>query len=268
MPKNYLITGLPRSGTTLLTSLLSENMEAVTFSEPEWLKEVRNKSSDCYEFTQEFSIKLTSLRSDIRNGKPIYIKTSRFNQGLPQNYYHRNTKGKIVVDKDETPVIYPKDYAEKPFIIKANAQFTACLEDLIKDEDYKLICLVRNPVATIMSWRSLDIPVSKGNMKIAEKFCSNFISETEASDLLVKQVLIANWFFKQYKRFSNDITILKYEDLIKNATKILSSILSTELMPISLKSHNKNKHYNFLEEAKILDVLKSKANYCKHLYRF
>lgn len=266
MPKNYLITGLPRSGTTLLTSLLSENIEAVTFSEPEWLKSVRKKSANCQEFAKEFMQKILELRDDIRNGIPVHIKTSRFNQGLPKNYYHRNEKGEIVVDKEESPIVFPEGYADKPFIIKANAQFTACLGELINTEDYKIICIVRNPVATIMSWRSLDLPVSQGNMKIAEKFCIGFIRETKALDLLENQVLIADWFFKQYKKHSKHINIIKYEDLKKDTKKAMSSIIPTVKGPVLLKSHNQNKHYNFSEKAMIMNILNLKAQYCKNFY--
>lgn len=267
MPKNYLITGLPRSGTTLLTSLLSKNIDAVTFSEPEWLKEVRKKSNNCMEFAQEFANRISSLRNDIRTGKSVYIKASRFNQGLPQNYYHRNEKNDIIVDKDESPVIFPKEYADMPFIIKANAQFTACLDELVKHKDYKIICVVRDPIATIMSWRSLDIPVSRGNMKIAETYHSNFDSETKSDNLLKKQVLILDWFFKQFNCYRNEINLVKYESMVEHTMITISNILDRPIDNITqLKSKNNNIFYNLKEKSIIKAMLQTTGKYYKEFY--
>lgn len=267
MPKNYLITGLPRSGTTLLTSLLSENMEAVTFSEPEWLKDVRKKSDNCQDFAKEFVKQLSNLRIDIRSGKSINIKTSRFNKGLPENYYHRNDKGELFVDKEETPVNFPKEYADKPFIIKANAQFTACLDKLLRIKNYKVVCIVRNPVSTIMSWRSLNIPVSKGNMKIAEKYHSSFKFETNSDNLLQKQILILDWFFKQYIEYQSEINLVKYESIIEQTVATISGILDKPINNITqLQSQNKNKFYNLKEELLIKEMLCSVGKYYKHFY--
>lgn len=267
MPKNYLVTGLPRSGTTLLTSLLSENLEVVTFSEPEWLKEVRKKSNNCQEFAQEFSKKIMSLRNDILKGNPLHIKTSRFNQGLPQNYYHRNDKGEIIVDKEESSIIFPKEYADRPFIVKANAQFTACLNELKRIDEYILICVVRNPVSTIMSWRSLNIPVSHGNMKVAEKYDQNFKSDIKSRKLLDKQVKIVEWFFKQYHMNRNNIILVKYEDLIEQTNETLFCLIQKNIKNSkTLKSKNFSKYYNLKELEFITERVKAIGNYSHVLY--
>lgn len=262
MPKNYLITGLPRSGTTLLASVLSENMEAVTFSEPEWLKEIRANSSECGEFANAFANKIFALRSDIKNSEPIYIKTSRFNKGLPENYYRRNQSGEVVVDKDESPIVFPKEYANKAFIIKANAQFTACLKELIKYEDYKIVCMVRNPVSVIMSWRSLDLPVSRGNMKVAEKYNNDFESEISAKSLIDKQVKIVDWFFKQFYIYRNQLNLIYYEDLINNTSEVICSITKSKLKAFKkLESKNLNKHYDLKEQEFISERIKAIGSY-------
>lgn len=267
MPKNYLITGLPRSGTTLLTSLLSENMEAVTFSEPEWLKEVRANSNNCKKFSEELDEKLENLRNDIKQGKPVPIKVSRFNQGLPQNYYHRNNQGEILTDKKESPVIFPENYAEKPFIIKSNAQFTACLDELVRHENYKIICMMRNPISVIMSWRSLDLPVSRGNMKVAEKYYKSFVNEIESDSLLHKQVLMANWFFKQYTAYQDVVSIIKYETLIENPQKTLGKLISNVKFKCpKLQSKNKNKYYNQEELDNIQEMIKNSGDSIKYFY--
>ncbi len=269
MKKNILITGIPRSGTTLLTSLIPQNLQYTIFSEPEWLKNVRRASNNSLEFSKELQIQVDFIRKQIMAGKPIQLKVSKYNTGLPSNYYLRDKQGNILSDKTELDVIIPKQGYNSTFVIKANAQFTSCLNALVDTKIYQIICVIRNPVSAIMSWRSLKIPVSFGNLKIAEKYAEDYEQFTSKSkNLLEKQVLIADWFFKQYTEFNNNITIIRYENLISKTTGELSKVINTQsdlkLSPLS--SQNKNKHYNLSEYHEIKSCMQELGHYYKQYY--
>jgi hypothetical protein len=155
MKENNLITGIPRSGTSLLSSLIFSNCNSVVFSEPTWLKLVRKKSLNSQDFSIHLLKKIHRLRSDIYNNLPIDVKLDT-NKNLPTNYYERNLEGKVSINKNEQPFVFKKEYSTLPFFIKANAQFTSCLPELIKNTKInKIYCVVRNPISCIMSWRSL-----------------------------------------------------------------------------------------------------------------
>lgn len=267
MINNYLITGIPRSGTTLLTSLLSKSC-ATVFSEPSWLKEVRREGVTPEEFSKCFIKKLNSLRDDLQKRKPILLKVSKFYKGQPSNYYVRNTAGEIINDKEELPTLLnPKAY-NQPFIIKSNAQFTACLTELIKFRRVKISCVIRNPIAVIMSWRSLDIPVSHGNMKIAEQYNKDYLAfVAPAKSLLEKQVLMVDWFFAEYSKHAKRISIIKYEELVNKPNQILSQwSFYDRTMGVSLKNHNKSSNYDLSERDEIRSCFLQNANHYKAFY--
>lgn len=268
MTSDILITGIPRSGTTLLTSLLSKQTECVAFSEPEWMKTIRAKSATCLDFVHHFDHQRAKIRSQISRGQPIAVKVSRFNEGLPENYYHRNNQGQVLVDKEEQLVTFPQSYSEQPFVFKANAQFTACLKPLINTADTQLIAVIRNPIATIMSWRSLDLPISKGHVKVAEKYSSDFHQHVTCNDdLLIKQVQIIDWFFHQYLTFINQIKLVKYEDLVANTNSVISSITgNSDVSCKKLSSQNNNRSYNHRESDLIKSALIKHGTYHKKFY--
>lgn len=268
MNKDILITGIPRSGTSLITSILSTNTKAVVFSEPSWLKEVREKASNCQTFLNELETQIITIRKKIEYGKIISLKRSNQEKGLPSNYYIRDNNGKVISNKKEQNILLPKEYFDNTFIIKANAQFTACIKSLVKSNKFNLICIIRNPISVIMSWRSLGLPVSYGKMKVAEKYSSDYLNYLEhASNLLEKQVLIIDWFFKQYKEYSENITLIKYENLINNPKIEISKILSLDTVKTpDLTTQNSSKHYNLKEFQIIKTCLLKKGEYYKYFY--
>ena len=265
---NHLITGIPRSGTTLLTSTLSSSSQAVVFSEPEWLKNLRTQAPDATSFTQHLIDQITELRVSVHTQQSIQLKSSRFRKGQPANYYIRDDQGKISSDKSEKAVQLDPQLHNAPFIIKSNAQFTACLKQLIDTDCFKIHGIIRNPVAVLMSWRSLNIPVSQGNMKIAEKYNPEYLSYIQpAKTLLEKQVLMADWYFAEFHKHSSNIHVIKYEDLITNLQSIIIDQFGMDdaIIP-DTNNQNKSRHYDLLESNEIracfLDI---GVNY-KHYY--
>lgn len=270
MKKNHIITGIPRSGTSLVSSLIAESINAVVFSEPEWLKLIRQSCHNSKEFTHGLINHISLLRSEIKHDKPINLKINKETQKTISNYYKRDSQGNVTSIKKEESVVLGKNYASQPFYIKSNAQFTACLEDLIKVKAFKIYCIIRNPVSCIMSWRSLNIPVSKGNMKIAENYSDSFLEFTSGStNLLHKQVLIVDWFFHEYKKHANHVEIIKYEDLLENTDNIISNITSSDSkIDTKLKSANKNQHYDHSEKGIIEEYLAKYCHHYKDFYKF
>ena len=268
MNKNNLITGIPRSGTSLFSSLIADNLNTVVFSEPEWLKFVRKTSENSHEFTLQLLNHISKLRNDIKQEIPLKLKINKKNHKLPSNYYVRDNIGKVTILKKEEEVLFKKNYSGRPFYIKSNAQFTSCLQELIQSNEFKIYCIIRNPVSCIMSWRSLKIPVSHGNMKIAEKYSStytNFIAESK--DLLHKQVLIIDWFYREFYKHSNSVEIIKYENLLKKPHRIISKITKNDNPIINnLVSGNNNIHYDHNERQKIHDCLIKYGTYYKYFY--
>ena len=110
--------------------------------------------------------------------------------------------GEISPDKPLTP-----DFV---LAIKHNALFTAFLPEL--QQRFEVFCIVRNPLPVLASWQSIDLPVSRGTIPMAERFDSDLSLElAQADSLASKHLLILRWF---YDRFRNQAGLIRYEDVI------------------------------------------------------
>lgn len=263
--KDILITGIPRSGTSLLTSLISKEKNILCFSEPKWLREIRDgKQSCCNEFKSRLKSKIESIRCEIRKGNPIEIMVKKGSENLLDNYYSRS-ENKILNLKGSLK-IHVEHSSELIICVKSNTLFTSCLSSLLDVKEWQIITIVRNPVSVLMSWRSLDIPISKGLLKIGEVYSNEVIEIVKEQNLLIRQVKILNWFFKQY--FLNEKQMLiKYEDVISNTIKILTNILAHKpcLHP-ELISHNNNTYYNQEEKVLLTNTIMKYGEYIKKYY--
>ncbi len=265
---NHLISGIPRSGTTLLTSTLSSSSQVVVFSEPEWLKTLRTKAHDATSFTQQLTHQIAELRVSVEKKHAIQLKSSHFQKGQPANYYIRGEQGKIISDKSEYSTLLDPGLYKAPFIIKSNAQFTACLKQLIDTRAFKIHCIIRNPVAVVMSWRSLDIPVSHGNMKIAEKYSPEYLSFIKpAKTLLEKQVLMVDWYFSEFHKYQSEAHIIKYENMLNNMEQLLQEQFHIDDAKLpKTRNQNKSKHYDLSEANEIKACFLSLGVHYKYYY--
>src|SRR5690606_22245716 len=99
-----------------------------------------------------------------------------------------------------------------------------------------------HPVPTLLSWRSLDIPVSRGRLPSGERFWRK-LSELVSGghDLLQVQAGIYNLFCERYAKLEKKITILKYEDVVKEGlikTQIEQSWVSLGSSPRRIREND------------------------------
>jgi hypothetical protein len=114
-------------------------------------------------------------------------------------------------------------------IIKEPAGFSV-LSDLLVPR-YPLIAMVRHPLAVLAAWQTIDIPVNRGRMPIAEKFNLDLKARLDAEpDCLVRQVILLGWLLEIYSAFPPD-RILRYEDLISTPGRHLARFTSNARYP-------------------------------------
>ncbi len=263
--KKTIITGIPRSGTSLLTKLLSIQQQTICFSEPEWLKTIRFTGQSCREFSSSLNGKLNEIYSDISIGKEIELTVKRGTQELPDNYFNRNQSGYDNVKETKRQKF--KFSKELRICVKSNTLFTACLQALKKCDEFNLVAVVRDPVSVLMSWRSLDIPVSRGQVKIAELYSQEIRDLANEQDLLVKQIKIMDWFFKQYQK--HQVKVVKYEDIIADQKNTLTSITRVNHPnTLGLESKNQNTHYDLSEHESIQQAIIKHGHHYQNHYNY
>lgn len=243
--RNVLITGIPRSGTTLVCSLLNKLPDVVALHEPmdvwDFAKcrdagaiamAIGNFSADARRSLREKGFAISKhVGGEIRDnaaGDQIGDTGSR-----PRRTEH----GKIFIDKS----------LGENFIlaIKHPLAFTALLEPL--SQHFECFAVIRNPLATLASWNSLDwLKVKKGHAPIAEKLDADLADKlAKESDPIERQIQILEWSYDRYRRFLPEQAIVKYEDLIATRARALVRFFPAAAdLDEDLVSKNLNKYYD------------------------
>lgn len=262
--KSILITGIPRSGTSLLTRLLSQQENTLCFSEPVWLREIRYENQSRQQFAESLFNKINDIRNEIKKGNPVEITVNKNTGKIPDNYFQRSNKK--VINIKQTKKIHTEYNKDLVLVVKSNTLFTTCLKDLVNTEAWNVFSLVRNPLFVLRSWRSLDIPISKGLIKIGELYSKDLRKIVREENLLVRQVKILNWFYKQYGLYNNN-NCIKYESVIDFPNKTLEKILLRKYVNADkLTSQNIDSRYPNMEKEIILSTINAHCPEAKSYY--
>jgi len=243
--RNVLITGIPRSGTTLVCSLLNKLPDIVALHEPMGVWDF-SKCRDAAALAETIENFCTEARRSLREhgfaiskhvGGEIRDNAASDEIDEAGTRSRRTKHGRITIDKPLSENF--------TLAIKHPLAFTALLEPLAKH--FECFAVIRNPLATLASWNSLDwLKVKKGHAPIAEKLDSDLARKLAGeSDAIERQIQILEWSSDRYRRFVPDRNVLKYEDLIATRARALARFfpVATDLNE-DLVSKNLNKHYD------------------------
>jgi len=221
-PKVALIAGLHRSGTTLISRLLNSLPDVVALNEPMKVKNLQNlPDTDLFVAIEEF---LSSTRSGLVSS---HQAISRHTDGYATDNYFPGTMAenglRKSVEKDGL-VTFDKVLSDDfLLVIKHNSAFTAYLDRLFPR--YSCYGIIRNPLALLSSWQTVDMPVNRGHIPVAEAIDPDLHKKLSFNDdILERQIIILNWFFDQYNRCLLPDRIIRYEDVIASGGNCLSII--------------------------------------------
>jgi hypothetical protein len=225
--ETLLLTGIPRGGTTLVCHLLNLLPDVVALSEPMNVMEFSGlNQTEVFTLINRFSRE--NRRTILEHGTAI---SKQVNGRLPDNpcLPGLNDLGlrKSILSLGEIR-IGKKLTEDFTLAIKHNAAFTALIDRLVNG--YRCFGIVRNPLAVLTSWSTVDFAVHSGRTPVGEALDRNLRNELEAiGDLLDRQLHLLNWFFKRISETLPRDRIIKYEELISSGGKCLSSITPTAL---------------------------------------
>lgn len=233
-----LLTGIPRSGTTLACKLIHQHSSAVALNEPFGPETFRDTISTSVNLIIQGS---KQIRQQIFKERKAPARTK--NRAITDNAYD-DQYGKRVKVVTRSLIHIDKAISEDfTLILKHNAEFALLLPALL--QHFSVFGMIRNPLATLLSWNSVDIAVSRGKVSKAQWLDKSFESEyLKISDLHHRQVFILNWYFQKMKLLRPS-QLIKYEDLIDSNASILHRIypLNEEKLTM-LNSKNFNPLYD------------------------
>ena len=250
--RNVLITGTPRSGTTLFCSLLNKVPNTVALHEPMnvWdFPACKNASaiadvieSFCQDTRKSLHEHGYAISKHVGGNIPDNVAADQVNQ---KGTRLRHTEhGKVFVEKPLSP--------EFVLAIKHPVAFTALLETL--SQRFECYAIIRNPLATLASWNSLAwLNVKNGHAPIGEKLDAELQRDlAKQSDAIERQLHILEWFYRRFRSFLPDRAMLKYEELIASRGRELGKFFpDAAALNENLASKNVNKFY---DRALMLDL--------------
>ena len=255
MSRTWLLSGVPRSGTSLCCRLAGALPDTVALSEPirrnafggmdtphERLRPYRRLSRgrrgrEFWPQRRASSVQVDGRLDDNRTA------SRHTDAGLRRL---RGEWGEIAIDKPLS--------ARFTLLIKHNALFAALLPRLT--ESFSCLALVRNPLSVLASWQTVDLPVHRGRIPAGEELDGDLRRALEREpEVLGRQLIVLDWFFGQFLAHLDPHDIIRYEDVVESGGVALFRRLGhARARPVELMSRNDSALY---DEAMIDTLLKA-----------
>ena len=234
----WLLSGVPRSGTSLCCRLAGTLPDTVALSEP-----IRRKAfggmetpSGACERVGDFARQVRARILAERRAPSVQVDGCLDDNRRAVTQTEAGLRrlggewGEIAIGKALSPRF--------TLLIKHNALFAALLPRLA--DDFPVLALVRNPLPVLASWQTVDLPVNRGRLPAGEELDPALHHALEReSELLRRQVIILDWFFARYRDHLAPSAILRYEDVVENGGASLFRRLGHEdTSPAALASGN------------------------------
>lgn len=217
MSRDVIITGPPRSGTTLVCHLLNTLPDVVALHEPMNLAMFAPPVS-IPDLMEDF---FAAMRREIAvNGRAL----SKIAGGkVPDNPFPEGSGvRKSRVEKGYFSIEKPLS-DDFTLCIKHNAHFTFSLEKLVGR--YPVYVVLRNPISTLASWSSIDAPVAEGRVKVLYHLKPELAAQLDAIDnILDRQIALLDLHFRQYLTWRDHLTFIRYEDVVLTGGSELACI--------------------------------------------
>jgi hypothetical protein len=224
--RNMVLTGPPRSGTTLACHLLNKLPGTVALHEPISPGKLADLE-DGEAMLDDIERFFRRMRRMIRTQGVVISKhvggevpdnpfdTAKSEGGLRSPKARRGQrKGKIAVGKE----------LERGFrlVIKHPAMFSALLPILVKR--FPAYAIVRNPLAVLGSWNSLDHDVRNGHSPAAERY-DRELERRQASieDRVERQLQLLSWYYERCRVLPGG-AVIRYEEMVNSGGRALAVI--------------------------------------------
>ncbi|WP_416305710.1 sulfotransferase domain-containing protein [Neptunicella sp. SCSIO 80796] len=215
-----LITGIPRSGTTLCCKLLNQRNDTVALHEPINPATVPDSFGPAQAVT-EIQQQIKKFDTAIQHGLPFaHGDQGGLDIDNPVGNEQQHGIRKVVAKRGEIQLA-PRASGSYQLIVKQNALFTALLPLL--SLHYPMLCIVRNPVDVLLSWMTVDLPVNRGHIPAGERFSPELCENLKNKNCLQRQLEIYQWFINQFSQSS--LPIVRYEDVLKSDGSLLDNAI-------------------------------------------
>lgn len=247
--RNIVLTGPPRSGTTLACWLLNKVPNTLALVEPVRpfgfvdpkadAETVRGAMARFFHrqrrTAQELGIAQSKNVGGLVPSDPYASKSG--GDGLRyQRAQEGSELGDVEVgDKDLGPGFW--------LVVKDPATLSALLPVLV--DRFPCYAVIRNPLAILASWETVNHAARDGHSPVSERFDEDLREELASiPDRRARQLRLLDWWFSRFRDHLPDDRIIRYERIVGSGGKALSAINpSARSLDETLESKNLNALY-------------------------
>jgi len=217
--RNFLITGIPRSGTSYLTSLLDSQNNWLVINEPSEIFNQLQSRTD----SSGIELYYAECRERILSGQPI---ANKIKDG-------KVIEDTAVIDQRET---YHPPIARSDFWLgsKNTLAYMASMEHLTKLH-WPIIAMIRNPLDTLASWRNTfnhltearvaNLPIANPDFPAWATWQRQSLLEIDAqSNAALRRVLLWRLLARTLLHYQDHLLLWRYEDLTENPARLINSL--------------------------------------------
>jgi hypothetical protein len=219
---DLILTGVPRSGTTLAAAIIDQAPNSLCLSEPDRHLQLMREAANAKDFVVRLTQEFDNIRRTILAGGSVSDR--RRHDGTPLTNYFTDPvpngrREAAFAIRNITRLGLSADFV---LGVKHNALYSAVLQEIVASARFRVVAMIRDPVALIMSWRSLDLPISRGRLPAGERFWPELASLCQAElELTGKQIRICDLLFDRFLRWADRVVILRYEELVADPAQLL-----------------------------------------------
>lgn len=232
-PKDFVVTGLPRSGTSLLCSLLNQQASVAVVNEPQEIFRIFLKGKGSLfprrpdVIKKRFAKYYKQLRANLQEGKPVLNKA---------------VKDTRVSDRRELWWAESSVLSPGFRLGTKNTLVYSCNLPILLDMGYRVFVSVRHPFDTIASWRrssenhlrhlqSASIPAFKRIEKsiLGEDKEREYLRlDSMRKGSLERHCALWNFLASLYIDAGQQISIVRYEQLVARPAETMAGLLQLD----------------------------------------
>ena len=240
--KHILVTGVPRSGSTLVCQLLNTVHNVVVLDEPLEMSYGAYHLSDD-DFMLVIKKQLSEWREVIlRDGIAISVQAdNRITQHYSNDFNYKGLRDRIV-ECDYIRINKPLT-SNFILVVKQLLAFSLHLKHLLKR--YPMFGIVRNPLAVLSSLSTLSA-WEKGYLHHYQSLAPDMVKTWEAIEDKVERVIaVVSIYYEACLPLLKEERIIYYEELVATQGQILELIVPlSDLSDCSIENKNNNHIYN------------------------
>ena len=261
--RNVLLTGLPRSGTTLICHLLNKLPDTVALHEPLnqelMLVEPALIIESINQFLSAQRIQILSSGSAVSKAMDGRVPTNPLGDDVVDGRRTNQLNGKLI----KVSNVNSEDFS---LYIKHPAFFTGHLPELVRN--FECYAIIRNPLALLLSWRNANMPITRGRAPNAELASPTLLRELDREpDVIARQLIILDFFCERYWTYLQH-KVVRYEDLINTGGKSMS-LIEPRALQLNEELESRNLRCINIDPAtrQIADRLLESSNACWQYYQ-